>query len=340
MKQHLSNKVGGVKSALNKDDGSLDQTLRPNTFEEYIGQSNVKQNLHILLNAARKRGEILEHILLHGPPGLGKTTLAYIIARENNAQIKTTSGATLEKVGDIGSILTNLEPGNILFIDEVHRLNKHVEEILYPAMESFKLDIIIGKGTAARTLQIDLPRFTLIAATTRISLLSSPFRARFGAQYKLRFYEIEELEKILDRSARLLGVKLSPPARKTLAQASRATPRIANRLLKRTRDYAQFNTISSITPQAVNQALELLKIDAAGLEETDREILRLITTKFHGGPVGLKTLAAILAEEEDTIAEVYEPYLIQAGFLVRTARGRIVTLKGQNHLQHAQARLL
>lgn len=314
------------------DDKVLDLALRPTTFRDYVGQENVKQNLSILVTAAKKRKDPLEHILIHGPSGLGKTTLAYIIAKEFGAGIRITSGAALEKAGDIGSILTGLADGDFLFIDEVHRLNKTIEETLYPAMENYNLDIIIGKGTSAKTLQINLPHFTLIAATTRISLLSNPFRSRFGVHYKLNFYTQNEVEKILTRSAQLLNIRVEPEAISKISASSRFTPRIANRLLKRVRDYCQVKNALAITAPLATEALTLLGIDALGLDATDRKIIEIIHNNFNGGPVGLKSIAAAIAEEEDTIEDVYEPYLMQLGFLARTARGRMITDLAINRL--------
>jgi len=314
------------------DDQILDQALRPRGFDEYVGQAKIKQNLGIMIGAAKKRKETVEHLLLHGPSGLGKTTLAYLIAKELGTNIKITSGTALEKAGDVGSILTGLSDGDVLFIDEVHRLNKAVEEIIYPAMENFKLDIIIGKGTSAKTLQIDLPRFTLIAATTKISMLSSPFRSRFGVNFRLDFYNHEDIEKIIARSANLLNIDIKPDAIKAIASASRFTPRIANRLLKRVRDYAQMGDYPTISAKEAQEALQMLDIDKMGLEETDRKILATITKTFDGGPVGLKAVAAAISEEENTIEDVYEPYLIQIGFLARTPKGRVITREGKKHL--------
>lgn len=315
------------------DDQVLDQALRPKTFEEYIGQEKIKSNLAIMIGAAKKRKEPIEHLLLHGPSGLGKTTLAYLVAKELNANIKITSGTALEKAGDVGSILTGLSDGDVLFIDEVHRLNHNVEEVIYPAMENFKLDIVIGKGNSAKTLQIDLPRFTLIAATTKISMLSAPFRSRFGVNFRLEFYTPKEIEYIIKRSAELLNVSITPEALSAVALASRSTPRVANRLLKRIRDYAQMQEGSDdITGTLASQALSMLEIDDKGLEETDRRILRAIIEKFNGGPVGLKTIAAAISEEEATVEEVYEPYLMQLGLLARTSKGRVVTPGGYQHL--------
>ncbi len=314
------------------EDQLLDQALRPKTFDEYIGQNRIKENLKVVIGAAKKRKEPIEHLLLHGPSGLGKTTLAYLIAKELGASIKITSGTALEKAGDVGSILTGLNDGDILFIDEVHRLNKMVEEVIYPAMENFKLDIVIGKGNSAKTLQIDLPRFTLIAATTKISLLSAPFRSRFGVSFRLDFYKDEDIEKIISRSANLLDIKIDKPAIKIVAASSRFTPRVANRLLKRVRDYAQMQDLTYIDETLAKDSLKMLEIDHKGLEETDRKILLAIAEKFDGGPVGLKSIAAAISEEEGTIEDVYEPYLMQMGFLSRTPKGRIITANGRKHL--------
>lgn len=321
-----------VAASQNPDEGSLDMALRPQTFQEYVGQEKIKKNLKVLLQAAKMRQQAPEHMLLHGPSGLGKTTLAYLIANELAANVKITSGTALEKAGDVGSILTGLTDGDVLFIDEVHRLNKMVEEVIYPAMENFKLDIIIGKGNAAKTLQIDLPRFTLVAATTKISLLSAPFRSRFGASFRLDYYQEPEILSILKRSASLLQVAATDDALGLLARSSRQTPRIANRLLKRARDYAQVNNVSSIDVETAAQALAMMDIDERGLEETDRRILRTIAEKYNGGPVGLKSLAAALSEEEGTIEEVYEPYLMQISFLDRTPKGRAITDLGRKHI--------
>jgi len=314
------------------DDQVLDSTLRPRFFSEYVGQEKIKENLRVVIGAAKKRGEPVEHLLFHGPSGLGKTTLAYLVAKELGADIRVTSGTALEKAGDVGSILTGLSDGDVLFIDEVHRLNKAIEEVIYPAMENFKLDIVIGKGNSAKTLQIDLPRFTLIAATTKISMLSSPFRSRFGANFRLDFYSHKNIEEIVSRSARLLGVNIDPEAIKEVALASRFTPRVANRLLKRVRDFAQMNTTDIVSPDIARKALKMLEIDDKGLEDTDRKILLAIVNNFDGGPVGLKSVAASISEEEGTIEDVYEPYLMQIGFLARTPKGRVVTTRGFEHL--------
>jgi len=328
-----------------REDRNLDHTLRPASWDEYIGQESIKTNLHILLTAAKNRNQTPEHILFYGPPGLGKTTLAHLIARETRAQMRMTSGPAIEKVGDLASILTNLSPGDILFIDEIHRLNKLIEEILYPAMESGVLDIIIGKGPSARTIQLELPPFTLIAATTRISLLSSPLRSRFsGGTFRLEFYTDEEIARIVSRSASILGVPLADNAAMEIASRSRFTPRTANYLLKRCRDFADVRE-TTLDTRAVGDALTLLSVDTLGLTSADRAILRAIIEKFHGGPVGLKTVAAAIAEEESAIEEVHEPYLMRLGLLERTPRGRQVTPKAYEHLgipipEHLQTTLL
>ncbi len=324
-----------------KDVGFLDQTLRPARWDEYIGQKNIKDNLHILLTAAQERKHPPEHILFYGPPGLGKTTLAHLIAKETGAQMKVTSGPAILKVGDLASIVTNLSAGDILFIDEIHRLNKAIEEVLYPAMESGVLDIIIGKGPSARTIQLDLPPFTLIAATTRIAMISSPLRSRFsGGVFKLEFYSDNEIAEIIKRSAKILDIEIHPDAVKEIAVRSRFTPRTANYHLKRCRDYAQINK-TTLTKEVVEKALTMLGVDIIGLTGADREILKVIIKKFGGGPVGLNTIAAALSEEQATIEEVYEPYLIQLGLLERTPRGRIATDKAYAHMgEKGAAKLL
>lgn len=324
-----------------KETGFLDQTLRPSRWDDYIGQKNIKDNLHILLTAAKERKHPPEHILFYGPPGLGKTTLAHLIAKETGAQMKVTSGPAILKVGDLASVLTNLSSADILFIDEIHRLNKAIEEVLYPAMETGKLDIIIGKGPSARTIQLDLPPFTLIAATTRIAMISAPLRSRFsGGVFKLEFYSNDEIADIIRRSAGILDIKIEPEAVKEIAVRSRFTPRTANYHLKRCRDYAQINK-SRLTREIVEKALAMLGVDIIGLTGADRDILKVIVKKFSGGPVGLNTIAAALSEEQATIEEVYEPYLIQLGLLERTPRGRIATDKAYAHLgEKGAAKLL
>lgn len=310
----------------------LDQSLRPETWSTYIGQETIKKNLLILLEAAKERSQPADHLLFYGPPGLGKTTLAHLIAKETGRNLRTTSGPAIEKVGDLASILTNLEPGDILFIDEIHRLNKLIEEVLYPAMESGVLDIIIGKGPSARTIQLDLPPFTLVAATTKMSLLSSPLRSRFsGGVHRLEYYTEGEISQILSQSAAKLGIQLDEQATREIARRSRSTPRTANYFLKRCRDYAQVNK-DSLTNERVHQALELLGVDDLGLFENDRFILRTIIEKFAGGPVGLKTIAAATGEDEATIEDVIEPYMIQQGLLEKTSRGRVATDKAYEHL--------
>ncbi len=311
----------------------LDQTLRPTTWSEYIGQKNIKDNLEILLKAAKERGHPPEHVLFYGPPGLGKTTLAHLIAKEAQAQIKVTSGPSIEKVADLASIITNLSPGDVLFIDEIHRLNKAIEEILYPAMESGSLNIIIGKGPSARTVQLELPPFTIVAATTRVALLSSPLRSRFsGGIFRLEFYSASEIKEIIERSAKLLGVSIDKKAVEEIALRSRFTPRTANYFLKRCRDFAQVHR-KDLTQEIVKEALVMLGIDEVGLSSSDRAILKTITEKFNGGPVGLGTLATSLSEEESTLEEFNEPYLIQIGFIERTPRGRSLTAKGREHAE-------
>ncbi len=320
------------KPNISKGNAFLDQALRPTSWDEYVGQEHIKENLQILLAAAKERGHAPEHILFYGPPGLGKTTLAHLISQETGSQVKATSGPAIEKVGDLASILTNLSPGDILFIDEIHRLNKLIEEVLYPAMESGVLDIVIGKGPSARTIQLELPPFTLIAATTRIALLSSPLRSRFsGGVFRLEFYSQKEMEKIVGRSATILGVPLEKTTAEEIAKRSRFTPRTANYLLKRCRDFAQING-GKITKDVVEKTLSLLNIDDMGLSAFDRKLLETIINKFGGGPVGLSTIATALSEETATVEEVHEPYLIQLGLIERTPRGRVATKKAYAHL--------
>lgn len=314
------------------EDNVLDTTLRPQSFDEYVGQEKIKKNLNILIEAAKKRNEAIEHVLLYGPAGLGKTTLSNIIAKEMGVNIRTTSGPAIERVGDLGSILTNLEDGDVLFIDEIHRLNKTVEEVLYPAMEDHKLDIIVGKGPSARTLQLDLPKFTLIGATTKLGSISNPLRNRFGSIHKLSFYDNSEMEKIIKRSSKILGIGIDDQGAKEIARCSRQTPRVSNRILKRVRDLAQINNSKTINQEITKETLAMLEVDHFGLEPTDRTIIETIIKNFSGGPVGVQTLAAATSEEVQTIEDVYEPYLIQIGFLARTPRGRVVTKSGFEHL--------
>ncbi len=314
------------------DDKTLDLTLRPKKLSEFVGQDNIKKNLRIFLEAAQQRHEPIEHVLLYGSPGLGKTTLAHVIANELGANIRVTSGPVIEKSGDLAAILTNLNQGDILFIDEIHRLNKTIEEILYPAMEEYALDIIIGKGPSARTLRLDLPRFTIIGATTKISLLSSPLRDRFGMTYHLDFYQNLDIKKIIERSAKILNISLPAEPAEEIAKRSRRTPRVANRLLKRVRDYCQVEGDGHINLNYCQEAFKLLEVDELGLDWVDRKILEVIIDKFNGGPVGLSAIAASTAEDIATVEEVYEPYLMQLGFLDRTPRGRVATDSAYRHL--------
>ncbi len=314
------------------EDDKFDSTLRPHRLEYYVGQSKIKKKLRIFIQAARERDEALDHVLLYGPPGLGKTTLAHIISNEMNVNIHTTSGPAIERPGDLASILTNLSAHDILFIDEIHRLNRVVEEVLYPAMEDFGLDLMIGKGPSARSVRLDLSEFTLVGATTKIGKLSSPLRDRFGVINRLGFYSREELGDIVERSARILEVEISQEGAEEIARRARGTPRVANRLLRRIRDFAQVEADGVITPEVVNQALKLLEIDEKGLDHIDHRLLKTIITKFAGGPVGLKTIAAAISEECSTIEDVYEPYLLQIGFLERTPQGRKATPAAYKHL--------
>ena len=314
------------------DDGSFDLSLRPKVLTEYVGQSKAKENLKVFIDAARGRGESLDHVLFYGPPGLGKTTLAHIIATEMGVNIKSTSGPVIEKPGDLAAVLTNLEPGDVLFIDEIHRLSPVVEEILYPAMEDYQLDIMIGQGPSARTIKLDIPRFTLIGATTRAGLLSSPLRDRFGVLSRLEFYTHDELTTIVTRSAGILGVTIDATGAGEIARRSRGTPRIANRLLRRVRDFAEVDGDGTITQGMADQALVRLEVDQRGFDKMDRLLLETIIDKFSGGPVGLDTLAAAISEEKDTIEDVIEPFLLQQGFINRTPRGRVATHQAYTHL--------
>jgi Holliday junction DNA helicase RuvB len=321
-----------ISAGRQPDESALDSSLRPRQLSEYIGQDRIKQNLSICMAAAKQRGESLDHVLLYGPPGLGKTTLAHVIANEMQVSIRVTSGPAIERPGDLAAILTNLHAGDILFIDEVHRLGHPVEEVLYPAMEDFALDIIIGKGPSARSIRLKLPHFTIIGATTRIALMTSPLRDRFGVVYRLDFYDQAAMEAIVRRSARILGIAIDAPGTETIARRARGTPRVANRLLKRVRDYAQVRAEGTVTQDVAQQALQLLEVDDLGLDDIDRKILLTIVDKFSGGPVGLETIAAALSEEADTIMDVCEPYLLQLGFLERTPRGRVATPRAYEHL--------
>lgn len=314
------------------EEKELEVSLRPHDFANYIGQNRLKRNLKLAIDAAKKRGEPIDHVLLYGPPGLGKTTMATVISNEMGANIRVTSGPAIERSGDLASLLTNLNDGDILFIDEIHRLNRNVEEVLYSAMEDFKLDIMLGKGPSAKSLRLDLPKFTIIGATTRTGNLAAPLRDRFGMLHRLEFYSEEEIEKIIERSAKILGIKIENKATKELAKRARLTPRIANRLLKRVRDYAEVHGRGVIDEKINTEALELLEIDNLGLDPADRMLINAVIDKYNGGPVGLDTLAAITAEERVSIEDFYEPYLMQIGLLERTPRGRVATPAAYKHL--------
>jgi holliday junction DNA helicase RuvB len=323
--------------ALRPDEDELDRSLRPSRLDDFVGQERVKEQLEIALQAAKSRGEALDHVLLVGPPGLGKTSLAYIIREELGVGIRCVAGPALERKGDMAAILTALEQRDVLFVDEIHRLRPAVEEVLYPALEDFRLDIVVGQGPAARTLTLDVPPFTLVGATTRTGLLTTPLRDRFGMTFRLEYYEPAELELIVRRSARIIGIEIADEAASQIAARSRGTPRVANRILRRVRDVAEVRHEGVITVEVAAEALDLLEVDGHGLERTDRELLRAIVERFDGGPVGLSTLAVALGEEPDTIEDVYEPYLLQLGFIQRTPRGRVVTKLGRAHVGAVQA---
>ena len=315
-----------------KHDDRADHNLRPQKLDEMIGQDQVKENLAILISAAHKRKEALDHVLFYGPPGLGKTTLAHVVANEMGVNIKVTSGPAIERAGDLAAILTNLREGDILFIDEVHRLGRIVEEVLYPAMEEFALDIVIGKGPSARSIRLKLPRFTVIGATTRLALITAPLRARFGAVYRLDYYDLPAMQKVVTRAGRILDVHVEQNGVEEIARRSRGTPRVALRLLRRVRDFAQVRADGSVTSRIAMEALDLLQVDALGLDDVDRRVLKTIIEKYSGGPVGLNTIAASISEEQDTIMDVVEPYLLQLGFLDRTPQGRVATKSAYEHL--------
>jgi Holliday junction DNA helicase RuvB len=323
---------------LREGDEEVEQTLRPRRLDEFVGQERVKEQLEIALEAARARGDALDHVLLVGPPGLGKTTLATIVREELGVGLRTVAGPALERKGDMAAILTGLEPRDVLFVDEIHRVNRAIEEILYPALEDFRLDIVVGQGAGARTLTIDLPPFTLVGATTRTGLLTTPLRDRFGMTFRLGYYDAGELGTIVRRSAGILGVEVEGSAAEEIARRARGTPRVANRILRRVRDFAEVRHAGAVTLDIAREALELLEVDGMGLERTDRDLLETIAVKFGGGPVGLSTIAVSLGEEPDTIEDVYEPFLLQLGFIQRTPRGRVITALGRDHVGAASGR--
>ncbi len=317
---------------IKKEDEVLDSALRPTSWHEYVGQDKIKENIRIIITAAKQRSQSPDHLLFYGNPGLGKTTLAYIVANEMGKTLKSTSGPALERAGDLAAILTNLSEGDVLFIDEIHRINKTIEEYIYPAMEDYKINLVLGKGPMARTMELKLPKFTLIGATTKPGMLSSPLRNRFGATFQLNFYNKEDIKKIIERSSNLLKIKIEPEAVEIIATRSRFTPRVANRLLKRVRDFAQVKGLNTITKEISEHALNSLEVDMLGLEPSDRSILRALIEKFNGGPVGLQSLSAAAMEEEDTILDIYEPYLMQCGLIERTPKGRVATSLAYEHM--------